>query len=102
MDIHEFFHEVNIKTRPIFVTTEEMTVSTFVWNYGSIPEAYEQVFTIPVGTELVLSGVGNFGTGYAMNLLHPRKVFTGLHATRRWFKCPYESMKFSRREYVNI
>lgn len=100
MDISEFFKEKHVTTRPIFITTEDVTVDTYVWYFGNSPYMHKEVFTIPKGTELIVSEYSNFGDGYSMKPISPRKVFKGKHLTHRWFRCDYSKMEFCRREFV--
>lgn len=97
MDINSFFDVVDCKTIPVFITTEDMTVDTYVWFFGNSPRTELKQFTIPKGTELIVCDYSNFGDGYSMKPLHPRRVFNGLNLSHRWFRCPYASMEFSRR-----
>jgi len=97
MDISSFFNEVNRRTIPVFITTEDLTVDTYIWFFGNSPHTELQQFTIPKGTKLIVCDYSNFGDGYSMKPLNPRKVFKGKNLSRRWFRCPYTSMEFCER-----
>lgn len=98
MDIQQFFRHMHVS--PIFRTTRELTVETKIFVAGNAPFD-PQTEVIPAGTELRVNAYSNFGYGYSMTPLQPRKVFKGVKRDQRFFVCPYDAMEFVRYEEGN-
>lgn len=100
MDINEFFATYRPVMRAVYRTTRDLEVKTYVWRMFKDPRADERTFVIPAGTEIIVCNYSNFGDGYSMKPLRPRKVFAGHDCTNRWFKCLYADMEHVRDERV--
>ena len=94
MDIHEFLKKCGKTIYPVFKTNKELKVDTYVWFIGTSPYNDKKQYTIPEGTLLIVHPYSNFGDGYSMRPLHPRKIFKGKGSMNRWFKCLFSDMEF--------
>lgn len=96
MTLRDFFRTMttSIET-PIFKTTRDLTVETFVWVAGCSPTQQPKTFIIPEGTEILYSGYSNFGDGHSVRPANPRQILGGKNASLRWFRCNYSDMEIS-------
>jgi hypothetical protein len=71
----EFFMRKSVY--PVFITTQELLVNTYVWRSCYNPYLEEKVYRIPKGTEITSRALSAFGYGYSMQLVKPGKIFKG-------------------------
>lgn len=100
MNIKQFFDAKDVYVRAIFITTRDIEVTSYVWCPGQTWSQGEQWAAVPKGTELIAFEYSNFGTGYSMCPLHPRKLFKGKGTYNRWFKVLFAEMEFNRYEFM--